>query len=57
MNKYTKRIESMINHLSENPHDYQSVISLLKANSNSIVCENKKKNDMKQKEIAKYRRK
>ena len=53
---YEEKITRMRKHLSDNPADYQTVISLLKVNSKRIDHERKKALDMRSKRVAELRR-
>lgn len=53
---YEEKITRMRKHLSDNPADYQTVISLLKVNSKRIDHERKKAQDMRSKRVAEMRR-
>lgn len=54
MNKFDEKVEKMKNHLVEHTTDYQTVISLFKAESDSIAYEQRKEKQLKKKELAKY---
>lgn len=56
MNKYNEKLKRMSNHLVNHPNDYQTVISILKAKSNSYAYEKKQKTNFMRKEIAKYKK-
>jgi len=56
MNKYDFKAEKMREHLKMHPHDYQCVVSLLKAESASIECERNKRKNEHMALVAKYRR-
>lgn len=56
MNKYDEKANRIREHLQSHPHDYQGVISLFKAESNSIMCEKTQKRNKEMAKIAKYRR-
>ena len=53
---YEKKITNMRKHLSDNPADYQTVISLLKLNSKRISHERKVKQDMRSRRVAEMRK-
>lgn len=54
MNKYDEKSNRMRQHLISHPTDYQTVVSLFVAESNSIAYEKEKQQFEKQKEIAKH---
>jgi len=56
MNKYDEQAEKMKRHLLSHPKDYQTVISLFKAESDSIMYEEKKRKQLMSREIAKYKK-
>lgn len=56
MNKYDEKARRMHLHLEKHPADYQTVISLFKAESDSIAFEQQRKRNLKKAEIAKYRK-
>lgn len=56
MNKYDEKAKRMHLHLEKHPADYQTVISLFKAESDSIAFEQQRKRNLKKAEIAKYRK-
>lgn len=56
MNKYDKKAKRIKKHLTDHPHDYQSVISFFKANSKSIDYERRQIYNKKMGELAKIRR-
>lgn len=53
---YDAKITRMKKHLSDNPADYQTVISLLKINSKRIDHERKVRQDMRAKRVAEMKR-
>jgi len=57
MNKYDEKVARIEKHLNEHPHDYKSVISKFKNQSNSIAYEKRQRDNQKKAEVAKYRRK
>lgn len=57
MNKYEQQAEKMKNHIQQHPKDYQTVISLFKVESDSILYEQQKSKHLMLKEIAKYQKK
>ncbi|EOL50652.1 hypothetical protein [Enterococcus caccae] len=57
MNKYEQQAQKMKNHLQQHPKDYQTVISLFKVESDSIMYEQQKSKHLMLKEIAKYQKK
>jgi len=56
MNKYDVRAEKIRQHLHSHPHDYQSVVSLFKTESDAIAYEKRQKLNTQKALIAKYRR-
>lgn len=56
MNKYDEKKIRIQNHLISHPKDYQSVISLFKANNDSIQYERYKASQKRKALIAKFRR-
>lgn len=56
MNRYEEKLKKLDTHLEEHPKDYQSVISRLKARSESFQYQQRRKRNDRLKEIAKYRR-
>lgn len=56
MNKYEDKCKRMYKHLENHPHDYQTVISLFKAESDAIMWDRKQKRIKMIREVAKYRR-
>ena len=56
MNKHHVKAEKVRQHLDSHPHDYKSVVALLKINSDAIALDIKHREDMERKEVAKHRR-
>ncbi|MEI5990391.1 hypothetical protein [Enterococcus crotali] len=56
MNKYEQQAQKMKNHLQHHPKDYQTVISLFKVESDSILYEQQKSKYLMLREIAKYQK-
>lgn len=54
--KYTDKIHKMYQHLQNNPHDYQTVISFLKLNSKNYDEERKLIMNENRKLLAKYKK-
>lgn len=54
---YEAKITRMKRHLSDNPADYQTVISLLKVYSKQVSHERKVRQDMRSKRVAEMKRK
>ncbi|WP_086350255.1 hypothetical protein [Candidatus Enterococcus clewellii] len=57
MNKYDEKAKRMQAHLANHPTDYQTVISLFKAESDSIDYERQTKKNLMLREVSKYRKK
>lgn len=53
---YEAKVRKLDKHLSEHPKDYQSVIALLKANSDRIADKRRKKAIEKVRQVAEIRR-
>lgn len=56
MNKYDEKAIRMHQHLVKHPADYQTTISLFKAESDSIAYEMQRKRNLRKAEIAKYKK-
>lgn len=54
---YTKKLQTMDEHLSRHPHDYQTVIARLKLASKAYDYEVKKKRDERLKRLAEIKKK
>lgn len=54
MNKYEEKAQRMQQHLQNHPEDYQTVLSLFKAESDAIAYERQLKKNKLLKELAKY---
>ncbi|MBO0441656.1 hypothetical protein [Candidatus Enterococcus ikei] len=56
MNKHDEQAQKMQKHLLNHPKDYQTVISLFKAESDSIAYEQQKSKNSMLREIAKHKK-
>lgn len=54
MNKFEEKSQRMQQHLINHPEDYQTVLSLFKANSDAIAYERQQRKNVLLKELAKY---
>ncbi|MBL1227960.1 hypothetical protein IW492_01790 [Enterococcus sp. BWB1-3] len=56
MNRYEEKAGKMKDHLTAHPKDYQTVIQLFKMESEAIAYEQRQKQLLMQREIARYRK-